>query len=60
MNKVRNDHAMELTRHRDILYNWILDTDDKGRFLESDEGLKAVILRSGDDAVNQEYHRVRD
>ena len=54
------EHAMELARHRDKLSRWILETDDKGRFPESDEGLKAVIKRNGDDAVNPEYKRVRD
>ena len=54
------EYAMELARHRDILYRWIIETDDKGRFPESDEGLKAVIRRWGERAVNKEYKRVRD
>ena len=54
------EHAMELARHRDILNNWILETDDKGRFPESDESLRAVIQRWGERAVNREYERVRD
>lgn len=52
-------HAMELAKHRDVLYKWIIETDDKGRFPESDDALKAVIDRWGDKAVNQEYERVR-
>lgn len=53
------DIAMEIARHRDILYRWILETDDKGRFPESDNALKAVIDRWGEKAVNKEYERVR-
>jgi N-sulfoglucosamine sulfohydrolase len=53
------EHAMELARHRDILYKWTLETDDKGRYPESDEGLDAALQRWGDRAVNPEYKRVR-
>ncbi|MCF7669556.1 MAG: sulfatase [Verrucomicrobia bacterium] len=56
----KRKHAMELARHRDILYKWIIETDDKGRFPETDEALKAVIDRWGEKAVNEEYKRVRD
>ena len=55
----KREHAMELARHRDILYKWIIETDDKGRFPESDDALKAVIDRWGEKAVNKEYDRVR-
>lgn len=53
-------HATELAKLRDILYRWILETDDKGRFPESDEALEAVIDRWGDAAVNKEYDHVRE
>lgn len=59
VHSIEREHAMELARHRDILYSWILETDDKGRFPESDDALRAVIDRWGDAAVNQEYDRVR-
>ena len=55
----RREHAIQLAKHRDILYNWIIETDDKGRFPEADDALRAVIDRWGDDAVNKEYDRVR-
>lgn len=55
----KREHAMELAKHRDILYKWIIETDDKGRFPESDDALKAVIDRWGEKAVNKEYDRVR-
>lgn len=56
---VDRDIAMELARHRDILGRWILETDDKGRFPETNNALRAVVDRWGDKAVNREYDRVR-
>lgn len=55
----KREHAMELAKHRDILYKWIIETDDQGRFPEADEGLDATIQSWGDRAVNKEYKRVR-
>lgn len=55
----KREHALALAEMRDILYRWILETDDKGRFPETDASLKAVIDRWGDKAVNKEYDRVR-
>lgn len=60
VHSVRREHAMALAEHRDILYRWILETDDKGRFPESDEALQAVIERWVDNAVNPEYDLVRE
>ncbi|WP_162555803.1 sulfatase family protein [Reichenbachiella versicolor] len=54
------DHAIALAEHRDILYRWIIETDDKGRFPESNDALRAVLQRWGDRAVNKEYERVRE
>jgi len=53
------EHAMALAKLRSILYRWIIETDDKGRFPESNKALKAVLDRWGDKAVNKEYDRVR-
>ena len=55
----KREHAMALGRLRTILHRWIVETDDKGRFPESDEALKAVVDRWGDKAVCPEYNRVR-
>ena len=55
----KREHAEALAELRTILYKWIIDTDDKGRYPESDEALKAVIDRWGDKAVAPEYNRVR-
>jgi len=52
--------AIEIAKHRDILYRWILETDDKGRFPETDNALRAVVDRWGSKAVNREYDRVRE
>jgi arylsulfatase A-like enzyme len=56
----KREHAVELAKHRDLLYKWIIETDDKGRFPESNESLNAVIDRWGEKAVNKEYQRVRE
>ncbi len=55
----KREHAEALGRCRTILHRWIIETDDKGRFPESDEALKAVVDRWGDKAVCPEYNRVR-
>jgi arylsulfatase A-like enzyme len=52
-------HAEALARCRSILHRWIIETDDRGRFPESDAALKAVLDRWGQKAVNKEYDRVR-
>ena len=52
--------AIEIGKHRDILYRWILETNDKGRFPETDNALRAVVDRWGSKAVNREYDRVRE
>ncbi|MDB4721245.1 sulfatase [Verrucomicrobiales bacterium] len=53
-------HKMALSRHRDILSDWIKLTGDKGQVVESDIGLLATMKRWGNLCVNPEYDRVRD
>ena len=53
-------HKIALSRHRDILSDWIKVTGDKGQVVESDIGLLATMKRWGDLCVNPEYNRVRD
>jgi arylsulfatase A-like enzyme len=55
----KRQHAEALGKLRGILHRWVIETDDQGRFPESDEALKAVIDRWGEKAVNPEYDRVR-
>jgi len=52
-------YAQALGELRTILDRWIVETDDQGRFPESDEALRAVVERWGEKAVNREYDRVR-
>ncbi|MCP3917681.1 MAG: sulfatase [bacterium] len=52
-------HAQALGEMRTLLDRWIVDTDDQGRFPESDEALRAALQRWGEKAVNKEYDRVR-
>ena len=52
-------HADVLAKMRTRLQRWVVDTDDQGRFPESDEALKAVLKRWGKKADNKEYDRVR-
>ena len=42
------------------LDRWIVETNDLGRFPESDAALKAALKRWGAKAVNVEYDRVRE
>lgn len=60
VHSVNQKQATSLAEHRDILYRWILETDDKGRFPESPNALRAVIERWGNRAVNPEYDEVRN
>lgn len=58
----QNSHSPTPTAgsdHPNILWVYVEDTNDKGRFPESDAGLRAVLDRWGEQAVNKEYDRVR-
>ena len=52
-------HAQALKEMRTLLDRWIVETNDLGRFPESDEALKAALKRWKKKAVNVEYDRVR-
>ena len=60
VHSVKREHAVALAEHRDVLYRWILETNDQGRFPETKDSLRAVVDRWGDDAVNPEYDEVRN
>ncbi len=53
------DCAEALQQHRDILAQWIAQTDDKGEYPESEIGLRCVMKRWGDKCVNPEYDVIR-
>ncbi|OXU15597.1 sulfatase family protein [Sedimentisphaera salicampi] len=56
----KREHALALTQMRDALYRLILETDDKGRFPETDEALKAVVDRWGSEKTScPEYNRIK-
>ena len=52
-------HKAELARHRGILRKWMRETDDKGQYPESAEGLLQVLYRWRAKCVNPEYAAVR-
>jgi len=52
-------HAHTLGELRTLLDRWIVETNDQGRFPESDAALRAVLKRWGKKAVCVEYDRVR-
>jgi len=52
-------YATEFARHRKILIDWMKETDDKGQYGESTEGLLQVMYRWGKKCVNPEYDAVR-
>ncbi|MFC1782664.1 sulfatase [Planctomycetota bacterium] len=62
INNLADDPAYSkiLKQHRLILENWIKDTDDKGQYPESKEGLKFMLGIWGERAVNPEYDPLRE
>ena len=60
------DFQAELLRHREVLENWINDSDDQGQYSESDVQLRATyelwkdrdIFKNAD--VNPEYSKFRE
>ncbi|MHC4407124.1 MAG: sulfatase family protein [Planctomycetota bacterium] len=52
-------YAGVLNRHREILQEWIKQTDDKGQYLESIDSLRGVLKRWSKQAVNPEYEKAR-
>jgi len=59
VHSTERDHAEALGELRRTLARWVVETDDRGRYTESDDALAAVLQRWGDDAVDEEYDRIR-
>jgi arylsulfatase A-like enzyme len=59
VHSTEREHQEALAELRHHLDRWIVETDDQGRFPESDDALRAVVQRWGDDAVDPVYDRVR-
>ena len=55
----RPEYEDELVRHRKILDDWILQTDDKGQYQEDAANLKYMFDWWGEKCVNPEYDRFR-
>ena len=53
------ENAGELARHREILTNWIKQTDDQGQYPESVDSLRGVLKQWSKQAVNPEYEKAR-
>lgn len=53
------DYQKELERHREILNNWVKETDDKGQYPEDVENLKYMLGIWDEQAVNKEYDVIR-
>ena len=49
----------QLQRHREILSNWIIETNDQGQYPENIEGLKFMYEIWGDKCVNPEYDTLK-
>ncbi|BDD11289.1 hypothetical protein FUAX_37210 [Fulvitalea axinellae] len=53
-------YAKELYRHRQILNDWIKETDDKGQYPETEAELRRVYKERKAKCVNPEYDIFRD
>jgi N-sulfoglucosamine sulfohydrolase len=61
INNLADDPAYTetLKEHRQILEDWMSETDDKGQYPETAISLKGVIKQWGKRAVNPEYEKAR-
>ena len=53
------EHEDALTQHRQILADWIQETDDQGQYPESVDSLRGVLKQWKAKAVNPEYDAAR-
>ena len=53
------DYQKDLRNHREILHQWMAETNDKGQYPESEEGLKFMLGIWGEHALNPEYQAIR-
>lgn len=53
------EYAEELKRHRQILIDWITETDDKGQYPEDRASLKYMFDWWGEKCVNPEYDQFK-
>lgn len=53
------DYQTQLVKHREILQQWIVKTDDQGQYPEREESLKLMLGIWGDTAINSEFDTLR-
>ena len=53
------EYKQTLNKYASILEKWIKETDDKGQYPESEEGLKLMLGIWGKHAVNPEYDPIK-
>lgn len=53
------EYSEQLDNHRQILDNWMKETDDKGQYPESEKSLQATYERWGDKCVNPEFDKFK-
>ncbi|WP_117879566.1 sulfatase family protein [Aureibaculum luteum] len=53
------EYNTTLKKHAEVLENWIVQTGDKGQYLENEENLKLMLGIWGKHAVNPEYDALR-
>jgi arylsulfatase A-like enzyme len=53
------NYANKLSEMKKILDSWIRQTDDKGQYPESDEGLRFMYEKWGDKCINPEYEKFK-
>ena len=54
------EHSETLKKFADILNQWIVETDDKAQYGESEPGLKFMLGIWGEHCVNPEYGPIRE
>jgi len=54
------DYREILEYHRQILSNWMKETDDKGQYPESEAALRVIYERWGQKCINPEYKTVKE
>lgn len=52
-------YADELKKHREVLNQWIKETNDQGQYPEPSKNLKAIYQRWGKKCVNPEYDQFK-
>ena len=54
-----NNFKATLLEHRQVLDDWIRDSNDQGQYPENEEALKLMLGIWGDTAINPEYDELR-